>query len=178
MIHVGSFTPEKNHAELISAFARVVDAVPEAHLLLVGEGPLRSSVSALVDEAGLKQRVTFAGSMPDAARLTAIADVLVLPSLREGLPGVILEAGVAGVPVVAYDVGGVKEVVKDGVTGVVVPMGDVKALTEGMTRLLASPSLRDELGSASRARLSTAYSLERVADDFEALYESLASRAG
>lgn len=172
-IHVGSFTPEKNHRDLLQAFAQVVVDVPTARLLLVGDGPLRPEIEGAVAALSLGDKVVLAGTLPDAARVTAAADVLALPSLREGLPGVILEAGVAGVPVVAYDVGGVAEVVEDGVSGIVVPMGDVAGLAAGLTRLLRDDRLREALGAEARTRLTADFSLARVADGFERLYVSL-----
>ncbi|MBN2405874.1 MAG: glycosyltransferase family 4 protein, partial [Coriobacteriia bacterium] len=176
VIHVGSFTPEKNHRELLQALARVAREVPASRLLLVGDGPLRPQIEEMVRDSGLEGSVVMAGVVPDAASLMAGADVLALPSLREGLPGVILEAAVAGVPVVAYDVGGVPEVVKDGVTGFVVAMGDVHGLVGRLAGLLADPMARLTLGKEARRRVESLYTLDRVTDRFEEAYLHVVER--
>ena len=170
VIHVGSLSPEKNHKELIEAFARVVAEVPGALLLLVGDGPLRRHVEAAVADAGLSGRVILTGAIPDAFRVIASADVLALPSLREGMPGVILEAGVAGIPVVAYDVGGVGEVVESGVTGFIVKCRDVEGLASALIRVLTEPMTRKRLGDEARRMVAREFGLTPVAGSFEALY--------
>ncbi len=171
--HVGSFTAEKNHRELLQAFASAVREIPSSRLLLVGDGPLRPQIESMVRDSGLEGSVVLAGVVPDAAGVMAGADVLALPSLREGLPGVILEAAVAGVPAVAYRVGGVPEVVEDGVTGLVVALGDVQALGQGMVRLLGNPPDAHNLGAAARSLVATQYALFEVGVGFETVYTDL-----
>ncbi len=173
VVHVGSYTPEKNHAGLLEAFARVVRKVPTARLLLLGDGPLREQVEATISDLDLATSVHLAGVVPDAADLMVAAELLTLPSLREGLPGVLLEAGVAGIPVVAYDVGGVCEVVEDGATGALVAQGDIGGLVDQMVRLLLDPGLRSAWGEAARARIVSQYALQSVATQFQSLYGSL-----
>lgn len=173
VVHVGSFTPEKNHKELIEAFAHVVAGVPEARLLLVGDGPLRVAAEGQVEAVGLGSAVTFAGAVADAARVIAAADVLALPSLREGLPGVILEAGAARVPTVAYDVGGVGEVVEDGVTGLLVAKGDVAGMAAGLVQLVSKADQREALGHPAREHVAAGFGLGAVVERFESLYVSL-----
>lgn len=174
VVHVGSFAPEKNHRELIDAFRRVVARVPTARLLLVGDGPIREQTTAEIGRWDLIANVTFAGVVPDAPRLISAADVMALPSLREGLPGVVLEAGVARVPTAAYDVGGVTEVIEDGVNGIVVPQGDVAGLASALVLLLSDATLRERLGSEARRTMSEKYELEQVVSLFEALYARVA----
>jgi len=173
VMHVGSFTSEKNHRELLGAFARVVEEAPSSRLLLVGDGLLRAQIETNVRELRLDGRVVLAGVVPDAAEIMVAADVLVLPSLREGLPGVILEAAAAGVPAVAYDVGGVSEVVEDGASGMVVAVGDVESLSSRLSQLLGDEVLRQRLGAEARRRVEQTYTLEKVGDQFEEVYRSV-----
>jgi len=178
VVHVGSFTPEKNHAGLVEAFSLAAREVPDARLLLIGEGPLKPQTENLVSSRGLTSNVVGAGTVPEAAAVIAGADLLALPSLREGLPGVILEAGAAAVPSVAYDVGGVGEVVEHEKTGLLVRLGDERGFAESLVRVLRDPALRSRLGEEARAVVRRDFSLDRVADSFEALYASILSGGG
>ena len=173
VVHVGSFTAEKNHLALVQAFARIVEAEPESRLLLVGDGPLRPRVEEAIAAAGLATRVLLTGALPNADRLISAGDVLALPSIREGLPAVILEAAAASVPTVAYDVGGVAEAIEDGVTGLVVSEGDVAGLSEAVLRILRDHSFARQLGSAARSRVVAEFGMIEVTDRFEALYRQL-----
>ncbi len=122
----------KNHGLALEAFTRVVEHDPEAILLVVGDGPLRVHLEQHVQRRGLTEHVRLLGRRPDAARIIAASDVLLLSSHHEGLPVVVMEALAAGVPVVSTDVGGVRELVDDGVTGRLVPAGDAAALSEAI----------------------------------------------
>ncbi len=117
LLHVGSYAPEKNHAWMLRAFERIRRHVPEAHLFLAGDGPLRPEVEAQIRRDGLAEAVHMLGSRDDVPRLMAGADLLLLPSRIEGIPGVILEAAAQGIPTVATDVGSIGEAVRDGATG-------------------------------------------------------------
>src|SRR5947199_7119830 len=110
VIHVGRFSPQKNHAGLVAIARALLKRRPETVLLLVGEGSLQEEIRYRMERAGLTPRVRFAGPRDDVPRLLAAADVMVLPSLWEGLPGVVLEALAAGVPVVASPLPGVREI--------------------------------------------------------------------
>jgi len=171
--HIGSFTPEKNHAGIVRAFRRVHDAVPGSRLVLFGDGPLRPSVEALVAREGLEGSVRLAGARPDAARLVAGADLLVLFSSVEGLPGVVLEAAAGAVPTVSSRVGGVEEAVVDGHTGILVPEGDERALGRELVALLRDRARRETLGRNAREFVSERYGLDRVSGSFIELYRQL-----
>lgn len=147
ILFVGRLSAEKGIRTL-------VDATRGLNLVVAGDGPLRS----LVPDA--------LGFVPheDVQRLLARAAVVVLPSHREGLPMVLLEAMAHGRAVVATPVGGIPSLVEDGVTGLLVPPGDAKALREAIERLLVDPELRQRLGEAARAKVSELCSWERVTD--------------
>jgi glycosyltransferase involved in cell wall biosynthesis len=146
VLFVGRLSAEKGIRTL-------VDATRGLNLVVAGDGPLRSLVPAI-------------GFVPhkEVQRLLARAAVVVLPSHREGLPMVLLEAMAHGRAVVATPVGGIPSLVEDGVTGLLVPPGDAKALREAIERLLVDPEFRRRLGEAARARVSELCSWERVTD--------------
>jgi glycosyltransferase involved in cell wall biosynthesis len=116
-IHVGGFTFEKNHIGLLSIFLAYLKSEGKGSILLVGDGPLKGMIEQEVKEKDLQHYVQFLGNRNDVAELLSQSDVLLLPSLIEGLPAIILEAFVNKLPVIAYDVGGIGEVITTGVTG-------------------------------------------------------------
>jgi len=167
---VGALGPEKCVGDAVAACARLAGA----HLLVAGDGPERAALERRA-AALAPGRVHFAGTLPGPADALAAADVVVLASRTEGMPGVLVEAGLSGRPVVATAVGGVPEIVRDGETGVLVPPGDVAALADGLARALAS---RDRLGGAARRRCLAAFEIGPVADRWAALAATLGARPG
>jgi glycosyltransferase involved in cell wall biosynthesis len=165
----------KDHPTLLRALAELVDL--EWELELVGDGPLRNEVGALATSLGISSRVCFAGFCSDVPARLAKAQVFVLATKWEGFPRSILEAMRAGLPVVASEVGGVRESVRDGETGFVVPSRDVPALRDRLRILLASPEQRVRMGKAGRAWYEERFSLERLVADTTAVYESVLADA-
>ncbi len=173
---VGAVTrlaPVKDPANLIRAFAVVLDTRPAARLVLVGDGPLRAECEALVARLGMAERVHFAGVRRDVADLMAAFDVTALSSVDEGLPRTVLESMAAGVPVVATRVGGVPEVVVDGATGVLVPSADAAALAAGLGRVLDDPAWSAGLARAARSAIGD-FDAGTMVRRTEALYDELA----
>ncbi len=172
LLHVGSFTPEKNHAGLLRIFAnfRQQSGHP-LHLVLVGDGPLRPEIqtSAKSDPA-----IHFLGVRSDVSQLMAAADLLLLPSLTEGIPGVILEAGAQSLPTVAYDVGGVREVVKDGLSGRLIPPGEERCFAQAVLELCQDENLRRRTGSAAREYVVAGFSLLDSVNRFESICQTMA----
>ena len=160
LLSLGSLSPEKNLEAAIACAAGL-----DAWLLVAGDGPLRSRLEGVAAASG-NDRVRFLGSVARPEEVIAAADVLLLPSLSEGLPGVAVEAGFSGVPTVATDVGGVRDVVLDGVTGRVVPAGDQAAFTAAVAEVL--PSAR-ELGLAARRHCLGGFDLSLVGSAWEDL---------
>lgn len=176
---VANFRPPKDHATFLQAAARVLSTVPTAEFHLVGAGPEEATVRGLADTLGLGDRVRFLGALePDAmwAALNRFA-VAVLCSRSEGLPNAVLEAMVAARAVVATAVGDVPAVVRDGVTGLLVPAGDAGALGAAIGRILKDPALAADLGAAARRQALAAYGPARMADAFVDLYRALGVRA-
>ena len=173
---VAEFTPTKNHAQLLAAWPKVARTVPTAHLLLVGDGRLRGKLEEGAKRASLS-RVRFLGFRCDVPQILAGSDVFVLPSRREGLPRSVLEAMATGLPVVATDVRGNRDLVEDGVNGFLVQVGDVDGLAHALLRLLGDQDLRKRMGQAGREK-AQAYSLARVLEEMAAVYRRYLPRTG
>jgi glycosyltransferase involved in cell wall biosynthesis len=163
----------KGHDVYLRAWALVIDQVPHARTLLIGEGPMRAEIERSVAELDLGSSVLLLGSRSDVPRLLAAVDLVVHPSLQEGFSNAILEAMAAGKAVVATAVGGNSEAVVDGVTGSLVPAGDAEALAAAVIRLLEDPTERSRLGSAGRSRVLEQFSVDAVVQRYQATYEAL-----
>ncbi|MBP2684046.1 MAG: glycosyltransferase [Deltaproteobacteria bacterium] len=174
---VSNFYPYKGHEELMEAAARVVPAYPNVIFLLAGRdsGTLEAT-RILVRERGIVESIRFVGSRTDVPDLLRISDLFVHPSREEGFSNAILEAMAAGLPVVACGVGGNPEVVVDGETGRLVPSRNAAAFASAIVELLADPEKRNAMGEAGRHRVTERFSLDRMMEEMESLYESLARR--
>jgi len=156
---VAMFRGSKGHAHLIDAFAAVRRSHPQARLLLVGDGIRRSWVEGLARDAGLRDAVTFTGFRSDVPALLGVMDCFVLASTRtEGVPQSLLQAFAAGVPVVASDIGGIPEVVADGVTGVLVKSESADALATGILSVLEDRAAADHRAEAARRLVEKSFS--------------------
>lgn len=173
LLCVASFFRKKGHPYLLRSFARVREAHPEAALLLAGEGPERAAAEEQVRGLGLQGRALFTGYREDARALIRSADLLLLSSIEEGMPNVLLEAMAAGRPQVATRVGGVPEAMEDGVTGFLVPPRDPFLMAERIDCLLGDRSLKDRMAAASRERFRRRFTAARMAREHEELYEAV-----
>jgi len=171
---VGRLESVKDYPTLLRGFAR---APRTARLLVLGAGTLEAELAALAEQLGLERRVRFLGFEPNVERWMQAADGFVLSSRYEGLPMVLLEAGACGVPAVATDVPGTREVVIDGVNGLLAKARDPDSLGDAMTRLMRmSTEERHAMGERARRRVIAEFSLETVLDRWERLYEELLDR--
>ncbi|MGH9209395.1 MAG: glycosyltransferase [Acidimicrobiales bacterium] len=168
--NVGNFTSKKDHACLVDAFAGVVTERSDARLVLVGTGPLEDVLRQRVTRHGLEDAVVFAGSRDDVFELLPGFDVFVLSSRFEGLPIALLEAMASGVAPVATRVGGIPEVITDGVDGWLVEPGDPGALATRLTKLLADDEGRASLADAARMR-ATDFDLAGAVSTIEDVYD-------
>ncbi len=175
LTHVGRFAPPKNHALLIEAFAQVRSDAP-LYLLLVGGGELENAVREQVAALGLQERVRFLGVRADVADILRASDVFVLSSRVEGNPMSVMEAMAAGLPVVSTAVGGVPELVREGVTGLLVPSEDAGALAQAMQALVDDPVRRQAMGAAARQHAVAHFDIRHTVRMYEELYESLLRR--
>ena len=174
--YVGRLDENKNVSLLLQAISQLASESPSFRLVIIGEGPSMNLLQAEAVQLGLQHLVSFAGSRPAAEELMPAFDVLCLPSLSEGLPNVLMEAGAAGVAVIASDVGGVREVVQDGETGLLFPSGDGTALVEHLRLLLQSSDLRWRMGRRARDWMRNSFSIEAMVSRYEQLYDELMRR--
>lgn len=174
VLSVSNFYPYKGHMDLIEAAGYVASREPETLFLLVGRdaGTLETCRNR-VRENGLGNSVLFLGSRTDIPDLLRTCDLFVHPSHEEGFSNAILEAMAGGRPVVAYDVGGNPEAIRDRETGLLVPLRNPRALADAILRLARDPELRVAMGEKGRERATEHFSMERMVREMEALYDSL-----
>lgn len=168
---VARLEQEKGHPTLIDAWAQVHAEIPEATLLVVGEGSRRALLEQHVAGLGLSSSVVFTGRRDDVPAVTAALDVAVLPSFREAQGLTILEAMALSRPVVASNVGGIPEMVEDGVTGLLVPPHDSTALARAILRLLRDHPLADTLGRAGHDLVHERFCVELMVRAVETIYD-------
>jgi len=177
---VGRIQPVKDHANLADAFVRALRLDPEARkrmrLVIVGDGPLRARVAAILEQAGASGLAWLPGERADVAQIMRGLDCFALSSLAEGISNTILEAMASGLPVVATDVGGNPDLVETGLTGRLVPPANSGALAEALLTYFRDPALARRHGKAGRSRAERQFSLDRMAADYERLYLDLLRR--
>lgn len=144
--------------------------------VFAGDGPLRGELASAVSRAGVEEGGRILGARSDVGDLLGASDVMLLASRTEGLPGCLIEAGMAGLPSVAFDVAGVTEVVADGLSGWVLPRGDLRGMQDRLLALLSDPALRASMGERAR-RLCERFDIGRVAPRYENLYLRMRERA-
>jgi L-malate glycosyltransferase len=174
---VARLAPVKDHGTLFHAVASLMESIPAMHVVVVGDGPERQSLETLAASIGLADVVHFAGQRPQAPNLHGLFDVSVLCSISEAFPNSILEAMAAARPVVATDVGGNPDAIREGRTGLLVPPSDPSRLAGAIARLHAEPAFRAKLGAAARASAQAGYSADSVLPQLERLYQRMAGRA-
>jgi len=173
---VGNLLPVKDHMTLLEAFDRVGGSDPACRLVLFGEGSERSRLEAYADaHPEWRKRVSFPGSSPRVAEMLNALDVYVLPSISEGISNSLLEAMANGLPVVATATGGNPEVIVDGESGLLVPVGDSERLAQKLLELRASKDLRVQLGQGALRRVAEHFSMDSMVRNYAQMYESLGS---
>jgi len=169
---------QKGIIHLVNAAPAILSRVPAAKIAVAGGGPLEDELRRETKRLGIDRRFLLLGERADAADLAALADVFVLPSLWEGLPLALLEAAALGRPIVASDIDGVREVVRDGETALLVPPGDPARLADAVIRLLEDGDLSARLGARARAEIPGRFTLSGMIEAVERLYLELAARKG
>jgi glycosyltransferase involved in cell wall biosynthesis len=169
---VGRFEPIKGHRYLVEAIPLVLSQVPTAWFLFIGDGPLRSLLEQQAVQLGVATRVTFTGWQAEPAALMACCDLIVLPSLNEGMGRVLVEAMALGKAIVASSVGGIPDLVQDGKSGRLVPPADPPRLAQAIISLLTDKSQKERMGAKGR-HLAPAFSAEVMLEKLEKLYGDL-----
>ena len=178
VLQVARFHAVKDHATAIRAFARVAESLPQARLVLVGDGDLRGTIEEMVGQRGLTGRVTFLGVREDVASLLPLGDVFLLSSLSEGISVTLLEAMAAKLPIVATQVGGNPEVVDHGRNGLLSPRGDDVALANNLLMVLRDPVMRARLGEAGRNRLLKLFTQKQMHQAYARIYAQMLGDTG
>jgi len=171
LVHVSNFRPVKNAQDVVKVFHRLREEDLPVKLLLVGDGPDRMPTEHLARQLGVYEDVRFLGKQEPVEEILSIADVFLMPSGSEtfGLAG--LEAMACSVPVVCSDIGGLPELVTEGESGFLCPLGDVDALTDRTRRLLTDEDLHARMAEAARARAVDAFDIKHIIPHYEAYYE-------
>lgn len=172
LIHTSNFRPVKRVNDLISIFNGISQEV-ESRLLLIGEGPDLLSAREQVTELNLEDRVLFLGNQSQVTELLSLGDLFLLPSEQESFGLAALEAMACGTPVVASDAGGIPEVIVDGVTGSICPVGDVACMVEKSLSILTDPSKQQKMALAGQSRARDEFGSEKIVPQYIALYEKL-----
>lgn len=168
---IGRIAFHKGSADMVDAAIEVASEVTAARFVFAGDGPLEEELRSRVAAAGLQQKIIFTGIMDEVLGLIAASDLVVLPSLSEGLPLTLLEAAMLGRAMVATDVGGMPEVVRPGQTGYLVPPGSPRDLATSIRRLLLDDEERARMGKAARSLWREEFTAARMIDRMEELYD-------
>jgi glycosyltransferase involved in cell wall biosynthesis len=172
ILWVGRMDPVKGLDDLIAAVQRVRRRL-SCRMVLVGDGPYRNHVKRAVHQAGLSDTAVFLGTRADVHNLLPLADVFAFPSRTEGLPNALLEALAAGRPIVTTDVPGCRDIVRDGITGLLVPHGDADRLAAAIENLLRDRNLAQSLGQAAARDATARFALERMLHEYVTLYDEV-----
>jgi N-acetyl-alpha-D-glucosaminyl L-malate synthase BshA len=172
LVHLSNFRPVKRILDVIEIFARVSRALP-ARLLLIGDGPDRSAAEFLAQRLGIAGRVDFVGKQENVNELLPLADLMLMPSEMESFGLAALEAMACRVPAVATRVGGVPELIDDGVNGLLFDVGDVDSMAEGAISILTDPALLERMSTASRRTAQDHFCASRIIPLYERYYERI-----
>jgi glycosyltransferase involved in cell wall biosynthesis len=168
---VGRLSSEKGLIYLIKAMEPLVKEFQNLLLLIAGEGGLLEGLKREAIALGVEQNIRFLGPRSDINEILSILDIFILPSLREGLPLVLLEAAATSLPILATDVGGNKQVVKHGANGLLVKHGDVASLYNSIKELITNEGMRKEFGSKSYDLFTNNFTIKKMIKEYETIYQ-------
>ena len=173
ILAIGRLRRQKGHDLLIDAAVPILQQHDEVHVVIVGEGPERAALQSFIDDRHLASRVHLVGRQADVARWMKAAALFVLPSRWEGMPNVVLEAMAAGLPIIASDVEGVRELITPDVTGCIVPPHSATDLMRAIADLLADPALGSRLGSTAQSVCREMFAESNLPLQYSALYRQI-----
>jgi N-acetyl-alpha-D-glucosaminyl L-malate synthase BshA len=171
--HISNFRPVKRIQDLVQAMNIVVKKAPNIRLMLVGDGPQRHSIERLINRLKLKKHVMLTGFRSDVPNVLRCSDVIVLCSETESAPLTLLEGMSSGLPVVATEVGGIPEIVEEGVNGFLVPPMSPEAIAGKILELNGDRKLRARLGANARRRILELYTADRVVEQYSDVYKKI-----
>jgi len=172
LVHLSNFRPVKRVSDVVEVFARVAKAMP-ARLMLIGDGPDRSIAEYLVRKHGVQDRIHFLGKQDNVYELLPLADLMLMPSEMESFGLAALEAMACRVPAIATQVGGVPELIEDGVNGLLFPIGDVEAMATAAIDLLSDPARLEHMAKAARQTAQKHFCAQDIISQYEAFYEQI-----
>lgn len=175
---IGRMTGVKRTGDVLLALRKLREQGVDACLCMVGDGPDRDALERRAYDLGIAKDVLFLGYQEEVAPYYAAFDALILPSANEGTPVSVIEALAAAKPVVATRVGGVPDVVREGIDGFLVEPGDTEAMADRLARLAGDPELRRRMGESGRERVRSRYSVDRLLDDVDHFYRTLLEQRG
>jgi len=172
LVHLSNFRPVKRTADVVRIFARIAKEVP-ARLLMIGDGPDRSAAEWLAHSKGIQDRIHFLGKQGSVSEILPLADLLLMPSELESFGLAALEAMACRVPSIATRVGGVPELIEDGISGRLFPVGDVEGMAEAAIELLRDPDRHEAMAEAARRTAQTRYCASKILPLYERFYERI-----
>ena len=170
---LGRLVEQKGYVYLIESIRQIMSDFPKVTVLVAGEGPLKSELLGLISKYQLNNNIKLIGFRSDRARLLQLFDIFVLSSLDEGTPMALLEAMATGLPCLVTDVGGNRNVIENGVDGILIPPGETNLLTNMLLKLLNNKSLRDRLSAGASKKIEAEYSSETMRDRYFNIYNEL-----
>ncbi len=174
---IARLVPVKGHSFLFRAAKKVIGAYPKAKFIIIGDGPLRSDLENLTRELDIQRNVIFCGFRKDLRKIYADLDIVILTSLNEGLPVAVIEAMASKKPVIAFEVGGVRDLIDPDVSGISIPFGEIDSLADSILFLLRNPAQRDRLGRNGQRKVYPRLNYQRLIGDVERLYYELLENA-
>ncbi len=174
----GRLVKQKQHFLFLETAKKILQARPDAHFIVVGDGPLREDIALQAENLGISASVQFLGLQRNVFELYSLCDVVLLTSEDEGLPNVVMEAMLAARPVVAFDVGGVRELISESGLGIVTAPNDADMMAEQTVALLEDQALRRQLGESARQNILENFSLDKMIDGVEAFLSELLNKKG
>ena len=175
ILSVGRLDPQKAPGDLLSAFLAFAEQAPEFHLLFVGDGPLRSTLEERAASSTCASQIHFAGWQPQIPELMQAADCLVLSSLWEGMPNVVLEAMAAGLPVISTHVDGIGELIQSGEQGTIIEIGSMAQLRQALTDFRTSPTQFLKMAENSQSLVEQEFTWESIARKYDQIYSRILS---
>lgn len=170
---IGRLEPPKGYVHLLESIPMVQNIYPQGYFLIVGDGTLKTELETLADRLGVRKKVYFAGYRSDVRDILAVSDLCVIPSIREGFSVTLLEAMSVGKPIVATDVGGNAEAIINGESGIIIQPGDPVALANGIMEVLKDRKVAEEMGIKAQKRFEEFFTMQKMIDKTERLYDSL-----
>lgn len=168
--NVGRFSPQKNPLDWIKIAGLVAQELPECYFLLVGDGPLKQEVVNAIEEAGISKQTILTGLRRDAARMMAAMDIFMLTSLWEGLPRVIPQAMCMGLPVVCYQIDGIKEIIQQGINGYMFPAGEIRKMADTCIDLFKNKNKRETISTIGQTFARNEFNIDYMITKISNLY--------